>query len=85
MASNTEVIIEMVARPWNQTLKEVHIEEFPVTSVALLHLDPGTAVQITPRLSLPLVIRVSTIVRLIGSSISGKLYDSFICIHFDEN
>lgn len=67
MAANTEVIIEMSARPWNQTLNQVAIGEFPVTSVALLRM-PDRQQTLKSSLELPLVIRVSTVVRLVGHS-----------------
>jgi hypothetical protein len=79
MAANTEVIIEMTARPWNQTLREVQITQFPVTSVAVLHLPPEISHQLTSHLSLPLVIRVSTIVRLVGSRFDGNCPNSSSC------
>lgn len=77
MAANSEIIIEMAARPWNQTLKEVQITQFPITSVTIVHLPHEITNQLTSQMVLPLVVRVSTIVRLIELQFDGDFFKTF--------
>lgn len=74
MAVNTELVIEMIARPWNQTLKDAKITRFPITSVAILHLSTEIADQlIVPHLPLPYMVKVSTFIQMIKSAQNGNL------------
>lgn len=65
MIENTEVIFEIQSRAWNQTLRNIGIPKFPVTSILIAKITSSN-LEFDPNLTLPIIINVTTMVNLVG-------------------
>lgn len=70
MIENTEVIFEILSRPWNQTLRHISLAKFPVTSVLIARITSSN-LEFDPDLTLPITINVTTMVNLVGGHLDG--------------
>ena len=65
MHENSGVTFEVYARPWNSTLREIGFTEFSVTSIMVARIR-HLQYNIDPSFKPPVVIKVTTMINLIG-------------------
>lgn len=73
MIENTEIIFEILSRPWNETLRHISLPKFPVTSVLIARITSSN-LEFDPDLTLPITINVTTVINLVGGHLDGKRF-----------